>query len=93
MQTSQERTERSLTLLKGCHTRPQERGVMSKPLIINHFNLMLPLGSEDLVPFDSTVVLKCRFCDTFPLNACKGPRCMGPLPGGLPDDLSVPPAF
>lgn len=93
MQISQERTERSLTLLKGYHTRPQERRVVSKLLIKNHFNLMLPLGSEDLVPFDSTVASKCRFCDTFLLNACRGPWCMGPLPRGLPDDLSVPPAF
>ena len=93
MQISQERTERSLTLLKGYRTRPQERRVMSKLFIRNHLNLMLPLGSEDLVPFDSAVASKSRFCDTFPLNTCRGPLCMGPLPRGLPDDLSVPPAF
>ena len=63
---------------------------MSKLLIRNYFTLMLPLGSEDLVPFDSAVALKYRFCATFPLNGCRGPRCMGPLPGGLPDDLVFP---
>lgn len=60
---------------------------MSKLLIRHHFNPMLPLGSEDLVPSDSAVVSKCRFCAAFPVNGCRGPWCMGPLLGDLPDDL------
>lgn len=41
-------------------TEPLDRGVMLKLLIRNHFYLMIPLGSEDLVAFDIAVASKCR---------------------------------
>ena len=57
-------------------TRPQDRRVMPKVLIRNHFYLMLPLGSEHLGVSDLAVASKCRPHATFfLLNDCRGPRC------------------